>query len=393
MNNRQNLQRISQIPQHVIGQMMDLAKKVPDLISLGQGTPSFSTPDFIWEALYQESKQNSSLGKYVNGYGDPLLIAEIAKILQQKYRLKVGLEKEIYITAGAISGLAATILAFINKGDEVILLSPGYPLHFGQIVIAGGRPKYVFLDEKNNWSLDITAIKKTINKRTKMVILTHPNNPTGTVFSKEQIKELAKIVIKNNLLLLLDEAYEFLVYDDLEFFSPLQLPELKNNLIVCKSFSKELAMTGWRIGYIYASPFFLEKIAKVHSHLLICAPSISQKAVYFALKSKQGNETTTSFVKEFIKRRNLICQRLKKMEEIFSFVKPQGSYYVFPKYHLKIASFSLAKKILYSAKVITIPGSAFGPNGENHLRLSFAGEEKEINQALTRLEKFFQFYG
>lgn len=377
------------MPQSAISQMMDLAKKVPGAISLGQGTPSFSTPSFIWKTLYQESKQNHSLGKYVNGYGDPLLISEIAKILQKKYHLEVNPEKEIYITAGAISGLATAILSFIDKGDEVIFLSPGYPLHLGQIIIAGGKPKYVLLDEKNHWHLDTSLIKKAVNKKTKMLILTNPNNPTGTVFPKEQIEELAKIVLKNNLILLLDEAYEFLVYDNVEFFSPLQLKELKDNLIVCKSFSKEFAMTGWRLGYIYASSRFLEKINKIHTHLVICAPSISQKAAYFALKSKQGKKATAFFVKEFIKRRSLICQRLKKMEKIFSFVKPQGSYYIFPKYHFKIDSFSLAKKILYQAKVITIPGSAFGPNGEYHLRFSFTAEEKEINLAFDRLEKFF----
>ncbi len=276
----------------------------------------------------------------------------------------------------------------MEKGDEVIYFDPSYPLHLSQIHITEAKPIFVSYDENSAWSLDLKKLKDKITKKTKAMILTNPNNPTGTVLSKKEVKDLAEIILVHNLILILDEAYHFLTYN-LPLFSPLQIPELRNKIIVCKSFSKEFAMTGWRIGYVYANKEIISKINDIHTYFSISPPTISIVGATVALSDERGEKAMFEFKKQFELSRKAICERLARLPNLFSFHKPAGAYYAFPRYkNFKMNAFDFAKLLVDEAKVITIPGSSMGPSGEYHLRMSFAANPDVIHKAFNRIDEF-----
>ena len=314
------------------------------------------------------------------------------KNIEKKYNFTPDLS-EIYLTVGGIGGLFAALMAFVEKDDEVIYFDPSYPLHLSQIYLTQGKPVFVSLIEKKGWQIDLEKLEKSITPKTKVIILTNPNNPTGTVLSEQEVKKIAEIVLKHNLILILDEAYEFLTYEK-KLFSPLKLPELRNNIVLCKSFSKEFAMTGWRIGYVYSHKEIVSKISNVHTYFAISPATTSMIAVITALSDPRGDKAMQEFKEKFTESRKAICERLDKLPKLFSYHKPDGAYYIFAKYlNFKMDSFEFAKKLIDEAKVITIPGSTGGPSGEGHIRMSFAADTKLIHQAFDRIDRFAQKYG
>jgi aminotransferase len=234
-----------------------------------------------------------------------------------------------------------------------------------------------------------------VTKKTKAIVLCNPVNPTGTVFTEGELKAVAQIVLDHDLFLVMDEAYDFLVYDGKPYFSPISLPELKENILCACSFSKRYCMTGWRIGFMYAPERIINQALKVHDAFAICAPTISQYAALSALRATNGKDGPgDKSIKELIDtlsaRRDLICARLDRLSGLFSYIKPDGGYFVFAKMLASSNSIDLALELLHEARVITIPGSAFGPTGEGHIRLSFGGTEEELNEAFDRIEKFWK---
>lgn len=379
--------RAIHVPNSGIGFMMRYAAKYQDVVSLGQGTPLFPTPQFIYDELYKRSKTDTELGMYSGVKIEKPLKEAIAKQMNELYGFTPDLQ-EIYLTVGGIGALFSSLMALLQKGDEVIYLDPSYPLHLAQIHLTEAKPIFVSYDEKNDWSLDLDKLKKAVTKNTKAIILTNPNNPTGTVLSEQEVKNLAEIVLKNNLILILDEAYEFLTYGK-KLFSPLRITELRNNIIACKSFSKEFAMTGWRIGYAYANKEIIAKINDIHTHLSISPSTPSIVAATIALSDNRGQEATEYFKKKFIESRSAICERLDRLPKLFSYSKPDGAYYVFPRITgMNIDAFDFAKLLVDEARVITIPGNTMGPTGENHLRLSFATDASTIHKSFDRIDEF-----
>lgn len=385
-------QRVQNVPNAGIGAMMRYAAKYPDVVSLGQGTPLFPTPSFIYGYLYERSKTDLTIGQY----SLPKIENELKTLIIQKVEKKHGFIpklEEIYLTVGGIGGLFSAIMAFLEKDDEVIYFDPSYPLHLSQIHLAQAKPVFVSYNESNNWSIDLEKLEKAITSKTKMVILTNPNNPTGTVLSELEVKKLSGIVVKHSLILLLDEAYDFLTYEK-ELFSPLRIPELRNNLIVCKSFSKEFAMTGWRIGYVYANPEIITKINDVHVYFSISPSTPSIVASIAALSDLRGEEAINYFKAKFVESRQAICERLEKLPKLFSFSRPDGAYYAFPKIvGFDMPALDFAKMLVDEAKVITIPGDSMGPAGKNHLRMSFAADVKLIHEAFDRIDGFAKKHG
>jgi aminotransferase len=219
-------------------------------------------------------------------------------------------------------------------------------------------------------------------------------NPTGAVFSEQELRAIAQIALDNNLYVIADEAYDFLVYDGFPYFSLASISDLQHNIIATYSFSKRYCMTGWRVGYMYASERIINQVLKVHDAFAICAPTISQYAALTALKATDGKQGEgDTFIQKLMNaldsRRQLICQRLDNLSHIFSYQKPKGAYYIFPKIMLEgINSMDMALKLLYEAKVITIPGNGFGPTGEGHIRLSYGGTEEQINRAFDRIDEW-----
>jgi aminotransferase len=285
---------------------------------------------------------------------------------------------------GAMEGLTAGMLTVVDHGDEVILPSPNYASHIEQALLAEGVPVFVPLIE-SDWQLDVEAIRRAITPRTRAIVLCNPHNPTGAHFREADLRAVAALACEHDFFVIADETYDFLVYDGRPHFSLAGLPELKDRLIATFSFSKKYAMTGWRVGYVYASEPVLDHIMKVHDAVAICAPTLSQHA---ALAALTGPQDCVDVVRETLRqRRDLTCSRLDRLSEHFSYVIPQGAYYLMARFLTpNIDSMTYALRLLNEARVITIPGSAFGPTGEGHIRLSFGGSEDDIHEAFDRIE-------
>jgi len=384
--------RVSQINVSAIKQMPVLASRVPGAVSLGQGIPSFATPSFITDAVARSLREDDRIGKYSLQPGLPELKAEIAADIYRRKSVSADPETEIFVSCGAMESLAASIATVVERGDEVLIPSPNYASHIEQILFAEGNPVFVPLMEHDGWKLDLDGFQKAITPRTKAILICNPMNPTGTVFSPDEIKSVANLALENDLFLIADEAYDFLVYDQLLHSSFVSLPELKNHLLASFSFSKIYCMTGWRVGYLYAPSHLIDQVLKVHDAFAICAPTVSQYAALAALratngKDGEGDRFIAGLVKALDERRELTCKRLDRLTSLFSYQKPRGAYYVFPRILPQVMnSMDLALRLLYEAKVITIPGSSFGPTGEGHLRLSFGGTKAEIDMAFDQIE-------
>lgn len=379
-------QRVRQISISAIKEMPLIASRVGGCVSLGQGVPSFATPGHIVEAVCRVMREDLHCGKYTLGPGMPQLREAVAESLGSQLGGAVDPDGEICITVGAMEALLASILTVVERGDEVLLPSPNYASHIEQVLLAEGTPVFVPLVTED-WQLDVEAVREAVTPKTKAIVLCNPHNPTGANFTEKALRDLAQLAMERELFVISDETYDFLVYDGQPHFSLTLIPELKDRLIAIFSFSKKYAMTGWRVGYVYSSTDLLDQIMKVHDAAAICAPSLSQHAALAALKGSQA--CVDEIHSALTARRNLACERLDRLEEHFVYVKPQGAYYLMARYRTpRVDSMEFALRLLREARVVTIPGAAFGPAGENHIRLSFGGAETEINEAFDRIERW-----
>ncbi len=379
--------RVGQITKSAIHEMTRLSSQYEDVAFLSWAKPTSGTPKHINDAVVSAIEKGLT-GGYSQSEGLPELREEIVKKLKRDNNI-IAKHQELIVTIGAIEGLMASVMSVIDPGDEVILPTPTYSTHITQVKLASGKPVLVPLQEANNYKLDLEEIKNAITNKTKAIMYCSPSNPTGTVFSEDELRELAKIALENNLTVITDEAYEYFTFDGKKHFSIASIPEMKNNVISNYTFTKTYAMTGWRIGYLHASEQNIAQIKKAHIPFAICAPVASQYAAIAALKGSQ--ECVEEFKLSYLKSRDLMCERLNRLDSYFQYVKPEGSYLMFPKILGKQGNNSLdfCKKLLADAKVSTTPGVAFGPTGESHIRLSFCVPEEMVNKAFDRIEKFF----
>ena len=378
--------RVGQITKSAIHEMTRLSSQYEDVAFLSWAKPTSGTPKHINDAVVSAIEKGLT-GGYSQSEGLPELREEIVKKLKRDNNI-IAKHQELIVTIGAIEGLMASVMSVIDPGDEVILPTPTYSTHITQVKLASGKPVLVPLQEANNYKLDLEEIKNAITNKTKAIMYCSPSNPTGTVFSEDELRELAKIALENNLTVITDEAYEYFTFDGKKHFSIASIPEMKNNVISNYTFTKTYAMTGWRIGYLHASEQNIAQIKKAHIPFAICAPVASQYAAIAALKGSQ--ECVEEFKLSYLKSRDLMCERLNRLDSYFQYVKPEGSYLMFPKILGKQGNNSLdfCKKLLADAKVSTTPGVAFGPTGESHIRLSFCVPEEMVNKAFDRIEKF-----
>ncbi|MCK5398167.1 MAG: pyridoxal phosphate-dependent aminotransferase [Thermoplasmata archaeon] len=379
--------RVMQIKKSAIHEMTSLSKDIDDVAFLSWAKPTSDTPEHIKEGAISAIR-DGLVGGYSASSGLLELREEIVKKLK-KYNNIDANPSQIIVTVGAVEGLTAAVLAVIDPGDEVIFPSPTYSTHMQEVILASGKPVIVPLIEEEGFIWDIDAVRNAITPKTKAIMYCSPNNPTGTIFSEKQLRQLANIALENNLMVITDEAYEYFVYDDNKHFCMASIPEMKKNVISSFTFTKNYAMTGWRIGYLHADEEIIPQITKAHIPLAICAPVVSQYAALAALKGPQ--DCIEEFRSHYQKMRNLMCERLDKLDSIFEYQKPEGSYLMFPKILLEEGkdSATFCKKLLKEARVSTTPGIAFGPTGEGHLRLSFCVSADEINKAFDRMEEYF----
>lgn len=392
----------------VIKQMELRASRYPDVISLAQGIPGFDTPGGIKRRV-ERALDRGVVAKYSLSPGLPEL-RELIELDLAKNNMFYDWEKEIIVTAGAIEGITATILAITKPGEEIIIPSPTYTSYREVINLAGCRPVYVPLDEENGWVFDLEKFSKAITKKTRAIFYCNPNNPTGTIYTKEQLLGLAKLAEEHDLFIICDEVYKDFIFGTageakpLRFgtpnrrglaslFSLAEIPELRKRVIRLFSFSKPYAMTGWRVGYLHSDEENVKEIIKVHDSLVTCAPVISQYAAMGALE--MGERDLKKFVSNFAEHRDYICQRLDNLKNIFSYVKPNSAYYVFPSFAKATDgkpqnSWKFALDLLEKTQVAVVPGIAFGPNGEGHARFNFGRNKRDIKEAFDRMDKYFK---
>jgi aspartate/methionine/tyrosine aminotransferase len=378
--------RVRQIKISATKEMPMIAAQVGGCVSLGQGIPSFTTPEHVVDAVARALRDDPAAGKYSLQPGMPELRRAAARLLLAEKGLPADAEREVAITVGGMEGLLCAMLTLIGPGDEVIVPEPFYPSHVEQVLLSEGTPVFAPL-RRADWGLDVDAVAACITPRTKAIIVSSPHNPTGAVFAKADLLKLAELALKHDIFVICDDTYDALCYDGPDHpdgaFSLASLPELRPLLVGVFSFSKRFALTGWRVGFLWAQEALLDHMLKIHDAAAICAPTVSQIAALASLTGPQ--DIFAGFKAELMKRRDLICKRLDAMPR-FSHIRPAGAFYVMAKADLPVAdSRELAIRLIREAKVITIPGGAFGPGGEGHVRLSFGGDEAEIETACDRL--------
>ncbi|OGG27128.1 hypothetical protein A2960_02120 [Candidatus Gottesmanbacteria bacterium RIFCSPLOWO2_01_FULL_39_12b] len=376
----------------VIKEMMYLgaqeATRGKDIVSLGVGLPFYPAPKHVHTHVINKLQTKSDIDKYTLLTGLPELRNIVADISTNQLGFKVSSD-EILITPGSMAALLYSMLALVNPGEEVILPSPYFSSYAEQITIAEGIvvPVAMIEDPRVGFRLDVAKIQKAINNKTKAIVLNNPQNPTGAVYLKEDLLELSKILKNTAVYVITDEVYDYLLYDNCEYFNIGEIKEIWPRVIRCCSLSKKYGMMGWRIGYLHTNRDLLMNILKVHDASIVCAPHISQEAAIAALTGPQ--DCVKDHVKWLSDNRDAICRRLDKLPELFTYVKPRGTYYVFPKFNFPIKSIEMAKRLLYEAKVVTVPGIGFGPEGENHLRLSFGSSTQVIHKAFDRISDWY----
>lgn len=381
--------RVRRMAVSAIKEMSMLAMEVPNTVNLAWGLPSFQTPLPIRKRLAEQLLSNETIGKYAPPPGLPELKRKIAERLKEQKGIEADPQKQIIITAGGIQALMMAWMTVLEPGDEVLIASPGFSSHYEQVVLAGGVPVAVPLVEEDNWRLDVEAYRRAVTDKSKALVLVNPGNPTGSVISEAELRGIAELALEHDLFVITDDPYEVFVYDDLELFHMLRIPELSKQVIACASFSKEFAMTGWRVGWILAEEGITNQMLKVQDSLVICAPTISQVASLIALE--ESYEPTLEMVREMGRRREITCKRLDRLSDLFSYRKPQGAYYVFPRIIPERFqnSVDFCIRLLKESGVVVVPGSAFGPTGEAHVRMSYCFTREEINEAFDRIEKWW----
>ena len=359
-----------------------------DVIGLGAGEPDFDTPDNIKDAAIEAIKRGET--KYTAVDGTP----KLKKAIQGKFTRENNLSYEldqISVGTGGKQVLYNVFMATLNPGDEVIIPAPYWVSYPDMVLLAGGKPKIVKCSEKNEFKITPDELKKAIGKKTKWLIINSPSNPTGSCYTRSEIEELSKILIKNkNVYILSDDIYEHITYDDFKFFTIAQIKALKDRTLTMNGVSKSYSMTGWRIGYGAGPKDIIKAVAKIQSQSTTNPSSISQAAAVEALNGTQDFIKTRS--DSFKERRDYVVETLNSINGL-SCLKPSGAFYVFPnckkllgkKTKLKTDK-EFVEKLLEKGEVAVVQGSAFGLDG--YFRISYATSMENLKKALDRIKSF-----
>ena len=367
-----------------------LSAKIEGAASLAWGLPSFRTPEYIRQGVKQYLDENVEAGKYTLTDGLP----ELRELVVARHRAETGIEIDadanVMISAGNMQGLNTLFHTMLDPGDEIILTDPCFASHIQQINLFSGEPVYWPLDEDNGWALNVDLLPDLITDKTQAIVLVSPSNPSGKIFSKEELMRVGEIAKQRNILLIIDDPYSDFVYENRQkYFNLASVEAFKKHVVYLYSFSKSYAMGGWRLSYMVMPAELKHEALKVHDATMICAPRISQLAGIVALS--QPSDHRQEFETILAARRELICERLKNVPHVFSSQKPEGAYYVFPKIiaeHTNARDFAM--DLLNNARVTVTPGSAFGPSGEHHVRMAYCVDEDTINLAFDRIEQYFK---
>ena len=388
-----SLKRIKPSPTIAVTQKArELRAAGKDVIGLGAGEPDFDTPKNIKNAAIKAIKRGDT--KYTAVDGTPELKKAIIKKFKRENKLNYSID-QITVGSGGKQVLYNTFMATLNRGDEVIIPAPFWVSYPDMVLLAGGKPKIIKCTEKEGFKLTAKKLKNAITKKTKWIILNSPSNPTGAGYSKKEIQDLAKVLIRyKKILILSDDIYEHVRYDNFKFFTIAQISKLKDRTLTMNGVSKSYAMTGWRIGYAAGPKDIIKAIGKIQSQSTSNPSSISQAAAVEALNGKQGFIKTRA--KAFRERRNFVVKSLNNIKGI-NCLTPNGAFYVFPsckgllnkKTRLKNDT-SFVKKLLEKENVAVVQGSAFGLDG--YFRISYATSMKNLKKAMSRIKSFCESF-
>jgi len=375
--------RVGLIKPSAIRRMLELSAGMENVVHLEQGEPNFTTPKHILKAAVEATEKGFT--HYTEIDGTLELRQAIAEKLEKENGINADPQTEITVTSGSQEAMMIAALGFLNKGDEALILDPYYPAYFEDVLIAEAQPVTVPLDEGKGYEIELEALKKKITKRTRMIWLCNPSNPTGHVFSRNDLEIIAEVAQKHDLIVFVDEIYEKIVYDGVRHISIGSLPGMEDRTITVNGFSKAYAMTGWRIGYVVAGKKLSGTLRKLHYYAVLCPNAISQKAAFAALIGPQ--DCVQEMVTEYNRRREFMLNELEKIGSL-SYTIPKGAFYVFPNFSSYEKSDEvMAANLLKEAGVVTAPGSGFGRAGEGHLRISYSVSYEQVEEGMKRIRK------
>ena len=375
--------RAREVPKSGIREMFNIAQRLSGVINLSLGEPDFKTPQHIIKAAVEALQSGHT--HYTSNRGLLEFREAVAHKLKIQNNMDVDPETEVMATVGSMGALSLTMLTIIDSGDEVLIPSPGYVSYESQVLMAGGKPVPYRLREENQFQPDLDEISSLITPKTKAIVVNSPSNPTGAVFDYDVLKGIADLAADENILVISDEAYERITYDGIRHISPASLPGMMERTISIFSFSKTYAMTGWRIGYAVANKEIISEMTKLQEHLVAHPSSISQIAATVALRELNGQ--VERMVREYAERRLIVMDGLSKIPGI-RFQRPRGSFYIFPNIRsFEMSSEEFTMHLLREAKVIVVPGSAFGRFGEGYIRISYSISREMLKEAINRIAK------
>ncbi|MDP6794343.1 MAG: aminotransferase class I/II-fold pyridoxal phosphate-dependent enzyme [Verrucomicrobiota bacterium] len=375
-------QQVQRIPRSGIREFFDLVQGRPDVISLGVGEPDFVTPWHIREsAIYALERGHTS---YTSNLGLPKLRAAISGYIAGGFKVRYDPETQILVGVGVSEMLDITLRAIINPGDEILYHEPCYVSYAPGIALAHGVPVPMPCLAKNGFAVTANAIEQAITPRTKALMLNFPTNPTGGTMTRESLEAIACLARCHNLLVITDEIYAELTFEG-KHTSIAALPGMAERTIFLHGFSKAYAMTGFRIGYACGPPALIEAMMRIHQYSMLCASIISQEAAIEALQ--HGAESVAEMKEQYRLRRNFIVKAFNDMG--LECQMPRGSFYAFPSVQSTgLSSGEFASLLVAEENIACVPGNAFGPSGEGHLRCCFATGLEQIKVACERMARF-----
>jgi aminotransferase len=378
-------QRVRAVPPSGIRRFFDILATMDDVISLGVGEPDFDTPREIVEAGVESLREGRT--HYTSNFGTIELRRALSEHIDRLYGVHYAPENEILITVGASEAVDLALRATCDPGDEVILHEPSYVAYIPAIVFAGGTVVPIATRFDDDFALDPAAVEAAITPRTKALFLGYPANPTGAVLDDAVQDELARIAREHDLLVYSDEIYDRLAYGSYRHRAFSSLPGMRERTILMGGFSKAYAMTGWRVGWMCAPKDILEGIVKVHQYGIMSAPTVAQDAALAAIQA--GEPAVVAMVAEYDRRRRLLVDGLNRIG--LPTFEPRGAFYAFPDISSTgLTSDEFTERLLREEKVAVVPGNAFGPSGEGHVRMCYATSYEKLEEALVAIERFVE---
>lgn len=362
-----------------------IAEEMDNVISLGVGEPDFLTPWHIRQQGIDYLEQGRT--RYTANAGLIELRREIANFYHNKYGITYNAENEILVTVGGSEGIDMAIRAIISPGDEVLIVEPSFVCYKPIAEVAGGIAVPLVTKNENNFKLTPEELENAITDKTKLLVLPYPNNPTGAILNRDELKALAKVIIKHDLVVISDEIYSELTYTPQGHTSIASISGMQERTVVINGFSKTYSMTGWRLGYALGPEPIISQMTKLHQFAIMSAPTNSQYAAIDALKN--GDSDISKMRTDYDMRRRFTVSELRRIGlECF---EPKGAFYVFPSIQSTgLSSEEFAEKLIQSKRVAVVPGNSFGDCGEGYIRISYCYSIDNIKEAINRIEEFIK---